>query len=103
VVDARFAKPLDAALLSSIAAEHELVVTIEENVLAGGFGSAVLELLAEGDLLRATRVLRLGLPDRYMTHGSPALLRQEAGLTPEQVARRIAEAARAGRDALEPA
>ena len=48
-----------------------LLVTVEENVLAGGFGSAVLEELADRDLLGGTRVLRLGLPDRYVTHGKP--------------------------------
>ena len=57
-------------------------MTVEENVLAGGFGSGVLEHLADRDLLGGTRVLRIGLPDRYVTHGKPALLREEVGLTP---------------------
>ena len=67
-------------------------MTVEENVLAGGFGSGVLEHLADHDLLGATRVLRIGLPDRYVTHGKPALLREEVGLTPEAVAQRVAQA-----------
>jgi 1-deoxy-D-xylulose-5-phosphate synthase len=92
VADARFAKPLDAELLEQLVAEHELIVTVEENVLAGGFGSAVAEHLADRDLLGATRVLRIGLPDRYVTHGKPALLREEVGLTPEAVAQRVAQA-----------
>ena len=92
VADARFAKPLDAELVESLAAEHELLVTVEENVLAGGFGSGVLEHLADRDLLGGTRVLRIGLPDRYVTHGKPALLREEVGLTPEAVAERVAQA-----------
>jgi 1-deoxy-D-xylulose-5-phosphate synthase len=92
VADARFAKPLDRELVERLAAEHDLLVTVEENVLAGGFGSAVLEHLADGDLLGGTRVLRFGLPDRYVTHGKPALLRDEVGLTPEAVAERVAEA-----------
>jgi 1-deoxy-D-xylulose-5-phosphate synthase len=92
VADARFAKPLDADLVERLAAEHELLVTIEENVLAGGFGSAVLEHLADRDRLGGTRVLRIGLPDRYVTHGKPALLREEVGLTPEAVAQRVAQA-----------
>jgi 1-deoxy-D-xylulose-5-phosphate synthase len=92
VADARFAKPLDGELVERLAAEHELLVTVEENVLAGGFGSAVLEHLADSDLLGGTRVLRFGLPDRYVTHGKPALLRDEVGLTPEAVAERVAEA-----------
>jgi 1-deoxy-D-xylulose-5-phosphate synthase len=86
VCDARFAKPLDAALLAELAAEHELVATIEENVLAGGFGSAVVEQLSDAGLLRDTRVLRFGIPDRYVTHGKPDLLKQEIELTPERVA-----------------
>jgi len=92
VADARFAKPLDAALVERLAAEHDVLVTVEENVLAGGFGSGVLEHLADRDLLRDTRVLRFGLPDRYVTHGKPALLREEVGLTPEAVAERVAQA-----------
>ncbi|HVY95338.1 MAG TPA: 1-deoxy-D-xylulose-5-phosphate synthase [Solirubrobacterales bacterium] len=92
VADARFAKPLDGDLIERLAREHDLVVTIEENVLAGGFGSAVLEHLedafAEGPAERA-RVLRVGLPDRYVTHGKPALLRGEVGLTGESVAERV--------------
>jgi 1-deoxy-D-xylulose-5-phosphate synthase len=92
VADARFAKPLDVELLESLAVEHELLVTVEENVLAGGFGSAVLEHLADRDLFGRTRVLRFGLPDRYVTHGKPALLREEVGLTAEAVADRVADA-----------
>jgi 1-deoxy-D-xylulose-5-phosphate synthase len=92
VADARFAKPLDAELVERLAAEHELLVTVEENVLAGGFGAAVLEHLADRDLLGQTRVMRFGLPDRYVTHGKPALLREEVGLTPEAVAERVADA-----------
>jgi 1-deoxy-D-xylulose-5-phosphate synthase len=92
VADARFAKPLDGELVERLARDHELLVTIEENVLPGGFGSAVLEHLedafAEEPAERA-RVLRIGLPDRYVTHGKPALLRGEAGLTGESVAERV--------------
>jgi 1-deoxy-D-xylulose-5-phosphate synthase len=92
VADARFAKPLDGELIERLAAEHDLIVTVEENVLAGGFGSGVLEHLADRDLLGGTRVLRIGLPDRFVTHGKPALLREEVGLTPEAVAERVAQA-----------
>jgi 1-deoxy-D-xylulose-5-phosphate synthase len=92
VADARFAKPLDAELVERLAAEHDLLVSVEENVLAGGFGSGVLEHLADHDLLGGTRVLRIGLPDRFVTHGKPALLREEVGLTPQAVAARVAEA-----------
>jgi 1-deoxy-D-xylulose-5-phosphate synthase len=92
VADARFAKPLDAELIASLVDEHDVLVTVEENVLAGGFGSAVVEHMADNDLLGDTRVLRFGLPDRYVTHGKPALLREEVGLTPQDVARQVAEA-----------
>jgi 1-deoxy-D-xylulose-5-phosphate synthase len=92
IADGRFAKPIDAELADRLAREHELLVTVEENVLPGGFGSAVLEHLedafAEAPGERA-RVLRVGLPDRYVTHGKPALLRAEAGLTGDAVAERV--------------
>jgi 1-deoxy-D-xylulose-5-phosphate synthase len=95
VADARFAKPLDEALIERLAADHDLVVTIEENVLAGGFGSAVLEHLedafGQAGAERA-RVLRIGLPDRYVTHGKPSLLREEVGLTGVSVAERVRNA-----------
>jgi 1-deoxy-D-xylulose-5-phosphate synthase len=61
-------------------------------VLAGGFGSGVLETLADGGALGSTRVLRVGLPDRYVTHGKPALLHREVGFTGKQIAERIAAA-----------
>jgi 1-deoxy-D-xylulose-5-phosphate synthase len=102
VADARFAKPLDGPLLERLAADHELVVTIEENVLAGGFGSGVLELLEDAFAERGderARVLRVGLPDRYVTHGKPALLREEVGLTGPAVAERVSAALRT-RDAV---
>jgi 1-deoxy-D-xylulose-5-phosphate synthase len=87
VADARFAKPLDAELLRRLAAEHELVVTVEEGVLAGGFGSAVWELLSEHG--HVPRIVRIGLPDRFVTHGAPALLHEEVGFTGARIAERI--------------
>jgi 1-deoxy-D-xylulose-5-phosphate synthase len=91
VADGRFAKPLDTELVRRLAREHELVVTIEENVLPGGFGSAVLEHLEDAftDPGSRARVMRIGLPDRYVTHGKPALLREEVGFTGEAVAERV--------------
>ncbi len=103
VADARFAKPLDAELLERLALGHDLVVTIEENVLPGGFGSAVLEHLEDSFADRPAdraRVMRFGLPDRYITHGKPALLREEVGLTGESVAERVLTALRSGEPAL---
>ncbi len=97
VADARFAKPLDAGLAAQLAAEHDLLVTVEEGVLAGGFGSAVWETLSDAGI--AARILRVGLPDRYVTHGSPKLLHEEVGFTGERIAERI-EAAVAERSSV---
>jgi len=103
VADARFVKPLDTELAKRLALNHDLVVTIEENVLPGGFGSAVLEHLegafADNPGERA-RVLRVGLPDRYVTHGKPELLRAEVGLTGESVAERVLAALRSAEPVL---
>jgi 1-deoxy-D-xylulose-5-phosphate synthase len=87
VADARFAKPIDAGLMAQLAAEHDLLVTVEEGVLAGGFGSAVWETLSEAGA--NPRILRVGLPDRYVTHGKPALLHEEVGFTGKRIAERV--------------
>ncbi len=96
VADGRFAKPLDGELARRLAREHDLLVTIEENVLPGGFGAAVLEHLEDAftDPGSRARVMRVGLPDRYVTHGKPALLREEVGFTGESVAERVLAALR---------
>jgi 1-deoxy-D-xylulose-5-phosphate synthase len=91
VADARFAKPIDAGLMAQLAAEHDLLVTVEEGVLAGGFGSAVWETLSETGAA-APRILRVGLPARYVTHGKPPLLHEEIGFTPERIAERVVAA-----------
>ena len=87
VVDARFVKPLDTALLDELAATHARIVTIEENVLCGGFGSAVAEHLADSDV----RVRRFGLPDQFVAHGDRERLLADLGLTPEAVAAAVLE------------
>jgi 1-deoxy-D-xylulose-5-phosphate synthase len=99
VADARFAKPIDPALTAQLAAEHELLVTVEEGVLAGGFGSAVWETLSDGGAV-VPRILRVGLPDRYVTHGKPALLHAEVGYTGKAIAARIEAAIGASSGAL---
>jgi len=88
VADARFAKPIDVELMTRLAAEHELLVTVEEGVLAGGFGSAVWEELNDRGI-EHPRIVRIGLPDRYVTHGKPALLHREVGFTGKAIAERI--------------
>jgi len=79
VVNARFVKPLDADLICDLAARTGRVVTVEENALAGGFGSSVVELLADRGLGQVS-VRRVGLPDRYVPHGDAVLLLEECGL-----------------------
>lgn len=87
VADARFAKPIDTGLVAQLQAEHELLVTVEEGVLAGGFGTGVWETLSDSGI--AARILRVGLPDRYVTHGAPALLHEEVGFTGAAIAERV--------------
>ncbi len=79
VVNARFVKPLDQELLTEVACKTRNIITIEENSLAGGFGSAVLECLADNHI-GPVEVCRLGLPDRFVEHGSQELLRKQVGL-----------------------
>jgi 1-deoxy-D-xylulose-5-phosphate synthase len=78
VVNMRFVKPLDADLIIRIAGEHQLLVTLEENVVQGGAGSAVNELLCEHGI--TTRIINHGLPDRVISHGSREEMLRDAGL-----------------------
>lgn len=78
VVNMRFVKPLDEQLIAQLAASHELLVTIEENAVLGGAGSAVNEVLAHQK--HTCRVLNLGFPDRFIPHGDPQRLLAEIGL-----------------------
>ncbi len=85
VVNARFVKPLDAELILSVARRTGCVITVEENALQGGFGSAVLELLFDNGL-QDVKVKRLGIPDRYVEQGSQAQLRKDLGIDAEGIA-----------------
>ncbi len=80
VVNARFVKPLDEALITGLAGEHSVIVTVEEAYLAGGFGSAVMELLEEHGLLGDLTLVRLGVPDEIVPHGNPKDLLAGYGL-----------------------
>jgi 1-deoxy-D-xylulose-5-phosphate synthase len=91
VVNARFIKPLDAELFAKAVEDVDVVVTIEENTVIGGFGSAVLEWMQENDI-RSPHVLRLGVPDRFVHQGPQSLLWKEIGLDAEGIARSIADA-----------
>lgn len=83
VINMRFIKPLDHALITQIAAEHELLVTIEDNVVMGGAGSAVNEyLIGTG---KAQKILNLGLPDRFQEHATREELLADAGLEPASI------------------
>lgn len=86
-VNARFISPLDSACILQQAAATRLIVTLEDHVIAGGFGSAVMELLNEH--AATTPVLRIGWPNQFIEHGSEAQLRSKYGLTPEAIANRI--------------
>lgn len=82
VVNARFAKPLDAATILSLARDAKLVFTLEEGTLLGGFGSAVLELFQSdgADLLSSLKIKTLGIPDRFIEHGKREILLDSLGL-----------------------
>ena len=83
VANMRFVKPLDDALVAELAGGHDLLVTVEENVIEGGAGSAVLESLQHQGL--KVPVLQLGLPDRYIDHGDPALQLASCGLNADGI------------------
>ena len=89
LVDPRFAKPLDPRL-GALAGSHRLVATVEDNVLAGGFGSAVAEVLTDQEV--RTPLLRLGIPDQFLPHGKRDALLAELGLDPAGVADRVRKA-----------
>ncbi|WP_434635025.1 1-deoxy-D-xylulose-5-phosphate synthase [Chromobacterium sp. CV08] len=89
VADMRFVKPLDVELVRRLAESHELIVTVEENVVMGGAGSACVEALQAMRL--ATPVLQLGLPDDYVEHGDPALLLSLCGLDAAGIEKSIRE------------
>ena len=92
VADARFAKPLDADLILRLAAEHEVLITVEEGSV-GGFGSHVLQLLAErGALDRGLKVRAMVLPDTFLDHDSPARMYAKAGLDAPGIVKKVFEA-----------
>ena len=84
VVNARFAKPLDEELLCTIAGNVALVVTLEENSVTGGFGSAIHEMFARQNIVKPIHLF--GIPDRFIEHGSCEELRERLGLTPPRLA-----------------
>ena len=91
VVNMRFAKPLDKELLIEHAKRYGKIITLEEGVLAGGVGSEVLEILDDAGLLQQCAVLRLGIPDEFVTHGDKKLLFRDLGLDTDAIVQKAAE------------
>lgn len=91
VINMRFVKPLDKAIIETMAVSKKLLVTVEENVLAGGFGSAVAEVLADGDLLKHTSLIRMGIADTFVGQGTHDELLEICNLQPEQLAYKVKE------------
>jgi 1-deoxy-D-xylulose-5-phosphate synthase len=84
VVNARFVKPLDQELILRLAKASDKVITVEEGVLDGGFGSAIAELLADNGVEKPIR--RIGLPSKFIEHGTRAEILDLYGLTAEKIA-----------------
>jgi 1-deoxy-D-xylulose-5-phosphate synthase len=96
VANMRFVKPLDDALVFKLATTHDVIVTVEENVIMGGAGSAVSESLAAQQL--TVPILHLGLPDQFVEHGDPAVLLADCGLNREGIIRAVRQWVAATRD-----
>ncbi len=87
LINARFVKPLDTDMLRSVAADHRLIVTMEENVLTGGFGEQVITYLS--DTGYTGKVLHIALPDEYVEHGNVEILKQELGIDEDSILKKI--------------
>lgn len=87
LINARFAKPLDEQLLLSLSADHKLLVTLEENVITGGFGQQVTQFLT--DTGQAVKVIQIAIPDQFVEQGSVGRLREETGLDPAFIVKKI--------------
>ncbi len=87
LTNARFVKPIDEEYILSVADKHPLIVTMEENVLSGGFGEKVRSLLGEKG--RNTKIMNIGIPDQFVTHGSPDTLMAMLGIDEKSIAQKI--------------
>ncbi len=103
VANARYVKPLDAALLDALAARFKYIITLEEGTVNGGFGSAVAEFYAERSHLHPSSAIphpfAIGLPDTFIEHGAPAGLLADVGLTREGIRDKVRECVQAGQGA----
>ena len=87
LVNARFVKPIDEALLLEMAKEHKLLVTLEENVLSGGFGEHVVQFLSQCNV--TARLLPIAISDEYVEHGNVDILRKETGIDASSIVKRV--------------
>ena len=87
VADMRFVKPLDEELIRQLASQHDLLVTVEENAIAGGAGGAVTEFMNASDILQP--VLQIGIPDRFVEHAQHGEQLAECGLDKEGILKAI--------------
>jgi 1-deoxy-D-xylulose-5-phosphate synthase len=101
VVNARFVKPLDTELILNLARAKRLIVTVEEAYLAGGFGSAVMELLEENGLLDKIKVVRMGVADEIVPHGDPKFLLAQYGLDASGIYAKVRETVESFRERQE--
>ena len=85
-MNARFVKPFDAELITHVASEAKAVITVEDGALQGGFGSAVLECLADHDV-NNIRIKRIGIPDIFVDQGPQQRLREQCGITADGIYR----------------
>ena len=92
MADARFAKPVDRALVQKLAAEHDVLITVEEGSI-GGFGSQVMQVLSDDGLLDsgALKFRAMILPDEYMEHDKPERMYAKAGLDAKGIVARVME------------
>lgn len=89
LVNSRFVKPVDEKLLKELSGEHKLIVTMEENVLSGGFGERILDFAGRENL--SVKVLAIGLPDAYVEHGNVEVLKKSVGIDKDTIFHRIME------------
>ena len=87
VINGRFIKPMDNNILSEVASRTKKILTLEENVLMGGFGSGVMELLSKEEI--SIPVKSMGMPDTFITHGSQKKLRKALGIDREGIKKAI--------------
>ena len=89
LINARFVKPLDTERIDELAADHHLLITIEENILTGGFGEQVTSYVMQKNL--PMKVQNFGIADEYVEHGNVEVLRKEVGLNPETIVEKTVE------------